>query len=141
MISHRHRKPRRGYSLTVVLIFLILLFALWSTIYRTTSSLLRIETNRVNQQTRDSGALNALAQAIQLLQYSAPYDTTNPNRTHFTYGVQLTVAGPTGACQTSNFTVQYTPAPSAGPNCWQVQVYPGAYSVPLPSPGASPQWP
>jgi len=132
---------RRGYSLTVVLIFLILLFALWSAIYRTTSSLIRIETNRVNQQTRDQGAMNALGQAIQLLQYSAPYDTTNPNRTQFTYGVQLTVTGPTGFCQTSNFTVQYIAAPARGSNCWQVQVSPGTYSVSLPSPGANPQWP
>ena len=53
----------------MVLVFLILMFALWSTVYRSTSSLLRIETNRVLQQTRDQGAMNALAQAIQLLQY------------------------------------------------------------------------
>ncbi len=141
MIRHRLQNRRRGYSLTVVLIFLILLFALWSTIYRTSSSLLRIETNRINQETRDQGAMNALGQAIQLLQYSAPYDSTNPNRTQFTYGVQLTVTSPTGACQTSSFTVQYNAAPARGANCWQVQVYPGTYSVPLPTPGATPQWP
>jgi Tfp pilus assembly protein PilX len=141
MIRHRSVHPRRGYSLTVVVIFLILLFALWSTISRTTSSLLRIETNRINQQTRDQSAMNALGQAIQLLQYSAPVDTTNPNRTQFTYGVQLTVTGPTGSCETISYTVQYNPAPAQGSNCWQVQVYPGTYSVPLPNPGAIPQWP
>jgi hypothetical protein len=141
MIRDRAVTRRRGYSLTVVLIFLILLFALWSTISRTTCSLLRIETNRINQQTRDQGAMNALGQAIQLLQYSAPYDLTNPSRTQFTYGVQVTVTSPTGTCQTSSYTVQYTPAPASGSSCWQVQVSPGTYGVALPNPGATPQWP
>ena len=62
MIGLRPSGPHRGFSMTTVLIFLILLFALWSAVYRTTSSLLRIETNRVLQQTRDQGAMNALAQ-------------------------------------------------------------------------------
>ncbi len=82
---------RRGYSLTVVLIFLILMFALWSTVFRSTSSLLRIETNRVLQQSRDQGAMNALAQAIQLLQYATPSDSSNPNRNTFIYGVTVTI--------------------------------------------------
>jgi Tfp pilus assembly protein PilX len=140
MTPSRHH-PRRGYTLTVVLIFLMLLFALWSTVYRTTSSLLRIETNRTLQQTRDQGAMNALAQAIQLLQYSAPYDSSNPSRTVFTYGVSVSVTNPSGGCETSSFTVQYTPAPTQGASCWQVQVSPGTSSVPLPAIGAIPQWP
>jgi Tfp pilus assembly protein PilX len=141
MMRRRTVTGRRGYSLTVVLVFLVLLFALWSTISRTTSSLLRIETNRINQQTRDQGAMNALGQAIQLLQFSAPFDTMNPSRTLFTYGIQLSVTGPTGACEFAYYTVQYSPATTKGANCWQVQVSPGTYSVPLPAPGASPQWP
>ena len=141
MMIRNSRCPRRGYTLTVVLLFLILLFALWSTVYRTSASLLRIETNRTLQQTRDQGAMNALAQAIQLLQYSAPADTTNPNRTQFTYGVQLSVTSPSGACETSDFTVQYTAMPAQGPDRWQVAVSPGSYGVPLPAIGANPQWP
>jgi hypothetical protein len=137
--NHTSRRP--GYTLTVVLVFLVLLFALWSTVYRTTSSMLRIETNRTLQQTRDQGAMNALAQAIQLLQYSAPSDSSNPGRTQFTYGVQVSVPNPSGGCETSNFTVVYSPAPAQGANCWQVQVSPGTSSVPLPSIGANPQWP
>jgi hypothetical protein len=135
------RNPRRGYTLTVVLVFMMLLFALWSTVYRTTSSLVRIETNRTLQQARDQGAMNALAQAIQLLQYSAPSDSSNPSRTVFTYGVQVSVTNPSGGCETSNFTVVYSPAPSQGASCWQVQVSPGTSSVPLPAIGANPQWP
>jgi Tfp pilus assembly protein PilX len=141
MIRSAGVKPRGGYTLTVVLIFLILLFALWSTVYRTTASLLRIETNRVLQQTRDQGAMNALAQAIQLLQYSTPSDPTNPSRTQFTYGVQVTVTNASGSCGTSDYTVQFNPVPAQGPYRWQVQVYPGSYSVTLPNPGAIPQWP
>jgi hypothetical protein len=141
MIRPRQPQPRKGYSLTVVLIFLILLFALWSTVYRSTSSLLRIETNRVLQQSRDQGTMNAMAQALQLLQYSTPSDSSNPSRTLFVYGVTLTVPSTTGACTTASYTVQFSPAPTLGPYCWQVQVSPGTYSVPLPTPGAVPQWP
>ncbi|MFI5454622.1 MAG: hypothetical protein ACHRXM_04150 [Isosphaerales bacterium] len=141
MIRPLHVNPRRGYSLTVVLIFLILLFALWSTVYRTTSSLLRIETNRVLQQTRDQGAMNTLARAIQLLQYSKP----NPNRSQFTYGVTVSVPNTDGSCGTAtrDYTVVYTAAPtSQNPNRWQVQVSPGTYSgFPLPQISSNILWP
>ncbi len=132
---------RRGYSLTVVFIFLILLFALWSVVYRTTSSRLRIETCRVLQQIRDQGAMNALAQAVQLLQYSTPSDSSNPGRTQYTYGVQVSVTSVSGTCTTADYTVVYTARPDLGPVRWEVQVSAGSYGVPLPSPGASPQWP
>jgi Tfp pilus assembly protein PilX len=141
MIGPALARPRRGYSLTVVFIFLVLLFALWSSVYRTTSSLLRIETNRVLQQTRDQGAMNALAQAVQLLQYSTPSDSSDPERTQYTYGVQVTVTSASGTCTPTDYTVVYTSRPDLGPLRWEVQVSAGYYSVPLPSPGASPQWP
>jgi hypothetical protein len=141
MMRRLERHGRRGYSLTVVFIFLVLLFALWSTVYRSSSSLLRVETNRVLQQSRDQGAMNALAQAVQLLQYSMPSDPSNPSRTQFIYGVTVSITDPNGAPDTASFTVQFTPAPAQGANCWQVQVTQGSYSVPLPLPGATPQWP
>ena len=141
MKRSRHSQAPRGYALTVVLIFLILLFALWSTVYRSSASLLRIETNRVLQQTRDQGTMNAMAQALQLLQYSTPSDSSNPTRTLFTYGVTVSVPNTTGSCTTASYTVQFSPAPAQGASCWQVQVSPGTYSVPLPNPGATPQWP
>jgi hypothetical protein len=141
MMRPRQQRTRKGYSLTVVLIFLILLFALWSTVYRSTSSLLRIETNRVLQQSRDQGTLNAMAQALQLLQYSTPSDSSNPGRTLFVYGVTVTVPTTTGTCTTASYTVQFSPVPTQGPYRWQVQVSPGTYIVPLPTPGAVPQWP
>ena len=141
MIRPSRARTRKGYSLTVVLIFLILLFALWSTVYRATSSLLRIETNRVMQQARDQGTMNALGQALQLLQYSKPSDSSNPSRTLFVYGVVMTVQSANGSCTTTNYTVQFSPAPQKGTNCWQVQVSPGTCTVPLPTPGTTVQWP
>ena len=141
MIVHRPSKPRRGFTMTVVVVALMLLFALWCFVARTTSSLLRIETNRVLQETRDQGAMNALAQAIQLLQYSTPSDSNNPGRTVFTYDVSVPVQNTSGGCTSTDYTVVYTARPDLGPYRWQVQVSPGTSSVPLPSIGASPQWP
>lgn len=141
MMGRAPVRPRRGYSLTVVFIFLILLFALWTTAAGPISSLLRIETGRVQQQIRDQGAMNALAQAVQLLQYSTPSDPSNPERTQYTYGVQVTVTSVTSGCTTSDFTIVYTSRPDLGPIRWEVQVSPGYFNVPLPAPGASPQWP
>ncbi len=81
------------------------------------------------------------AQAVQLLQYSTPSDSSNPSRTTFTYGVTVTTLSTSGTCSTSDYTVEFSPAPSQGTNCWQVQVTPGTYSTPLPAAGAVPQWP
>jgi Tfp pilus assembly protein PilV len=141
MIILAPSEPRRGFTMTVVLISLMLLFALWCFVARTTSSLLRIETNRVLQQTRDQGAMNALAQAIQLLQYSTPTDPNNPGRTVFTYDVSVPVQNTTGGCTSTDYTVIYTARPDLGPIRWQVQVSPGSSPVSLPSIGANPQWP
>jgi Tfp pilus assembly protein PilX len=141
MIGPAPTRPRRGFTLTVVLIFLILLFAMWSAVYRTTSSLLRIETSRVLRQTRDQGAMNALGQAIQLLQYSTPSDSSDPSRTTFTYDVLVTVQNTSGGCTTTDYTVVFTARPDKGTNVWQVQVSPGSSPVLLPQIGASPQWP
>jgi hypothetical protein len=141
MIGPVPDRTRRGYSLTVVFIFLILLFALWVAATGTTASLLRIETCRVLQQTRDQGAMNALARAIQLLQYSTPSDPSNPDRTQYTYGIQVNVTSTTGGCTTSDFTVVYTARPDLRPNRWEIQMSPGSYSPLLPNPGDNPQWP
>jgi hypothetical protein len=143
MIIRLHVNPRRGYSLTVVVIFMMLLFALWGTVARTTASVFRIETTRIMQQTCDQGPMNALAQAIQLLQYGKP--PTNTGRTQFTYGVTVTVPNSDGSCGTLDYTIVYTYSPIAGnpgdPNQWQVQVFPGTYSVPLPSISSAIAWP
>lgn len=141
MIIILHANRRRGYSMTIALVFMILMFALWGAVYRTTSGVLRIETNRVSQQTRDQGAMNALAQAVQLLQYGKP--PTNSGRTQYTYNVTVTVPlvplpspPPVPPCVTLDYTVVYTYSPVSGspgdPNRWQVQVSPGSSPNPLP---------
>ena len=141
MTCIRPSRSRRGYALTVVLISLMLLFALWSFVSRTTSSLLRVETNRVLQQTRDQGAMNALGRAIQLLQYSKPSDSNNPGRTVFTYDVSVSQPNTSGGCTLADYTVIYTARPDLGPQRWEIQVSPGTSSVPLPNIGDNPQWP
>jgi len=145
MIKPLRAPIRKGYALTVVLIFLILLIALWSAVTRSTASLLRIETDRVLQQTRDQGVMNAMGQALQLLQYSTPSDPLNPTRTQFTYGVEVTVQGANGSSTIVNLTVQYSPVsqtpcgPAMQIGCtqqWQVQVSPGTCNIPLPTPSS-----
>lgn len=116
---------RRGYALTVVLITLILLFTLWSFVYRTTSSVVRIETNRLQKQTSDQGAMNALSQALQLLQYNTPSDPSNPESTAFTYYVTLNLPDTSSLASnttTVHYSVVYTLVQATNPQQWQVQV-------------------
>ena len=114
---------RRGYSLTVVLLFLILLLFLWAAVYRTTASFLRIETARVKHNDLDEGMLGALGKALWYLE-------TNPSlpRNPVTYGINLPVSpkNPEGP----NFTATFIPGPAS--NGWTVQVTPGEYSTLLP---------
>jgi hypothetical protein len=134
MIRPRPPRPRRGYTLAVVLVTLILLFGLWSYVSPTTSGLLRTETTRALRQTRDQAAMNVLAQALQLLQYSQPTDTANPGNTVSTFVYYLKIgipnkspipAGMTGSdCTSVFYQVTYTCKSRPDPPIWQVQVSP-----------------
>jgi hypothetical protein len=122
------RCRRRGYSLTVVLLFLVLLLFLWAAVYRTTASFLRVETARVNRNDLDNGMLSALAQALLYLEKN-PTLPRNP----VTYGITVPVNpnnpnNPEGP----NFTATFTPAMTP-PNGWTIQVAPGTWPTPLPS--------
>ena len=123
MISAFSCGRRRGYSLTVVLLFLVLLLFLWAAVYRTTASFLRVETARVKRNDLDEGMLGALAKALWYLE-------TNPAlpRNPVIYGITVPVNSnnPEGP----NFTATFTPATS--PNGWTIQVTPGTCSTPLP---------
>jgi hypothetical protein len=127
MILTRARQFRRGYTLTVVLITLILLFGLWTFVIRSTSSLLRIETTRSLRQARDQGAMNAMAQAVQLLQYGYPSDSQNTSSTVFTYYVTTTIpdASPITAASTAqvSYQVVYTWQNEVN-QTWQIQITP-----------------
>jgi len=118
------RVHRRGYSLTVVLLFLVLLLGLWAAVYRTTSSFLRVETARVKRNDLDSGVLSALGQCLMYLE-------RNPSlpRTPVTYGVNV----PQGSSGPPNFVATFTPV-TTSPNGWTVQIAPGTYPTPLPGP-------
>ncbi len=123
------RCRRRGYSLTVVLLFLVLLLFLWAAVYRTTASLLRVETARVKRNDLDNGMLGALAQALLYLE-KTPTLPRNP----VTYGITVPVNpnnpnNPEGP----NFTATFTPAPLPSTNGWTIQVTPGTWPTPLPS--------
>ncbi len=123
MIATFCSSRRRGFSLTVVLLFLVLLLFLWATVYRTTASFLRVETARVKHNDLDEGMLGALAKALWYLEINP----TLP-RNAVTYGINLPVSSqnPEGP----NFTATFTPGPAS--NGWTIQVAPGTWPTPLP---------
>ncbi|QEH35852.1 hypothetical protein OJF2_44090 [Aquisphaera giovannonii] len=108
---------RRGSSLTIVLLFLALLFSLWAAVHRTTASFLRSETARVRRDELDAGALDAIGLA-------ALYLEKNPGmaRVRASYGVTV---------QGTDFTVTFLPgADGVG---WSVEAARGTYPVGLPT--------
>jgi hypothetical protein len=131
MIHPRSSRRCSGYTLTVVLISLMLLVGLWCFVVHTTSSLLRVETVRSMRATRDQGAMNAMAWALELLQYGTPSDPNNPDSVTFTYYVTLNVPGTSPITGTNTtpayYMVVYTclsPGSDTNPPQWQVQVSP-----------------
>jgi hypothetical protein len=124
----------------VVVIYLLLLFALWGTVHRVTSSLLRIETARLNRKTRNAGAMNVLARAVRLLEHGAPPSSK-------VYRVQIQTLSPTGQILPQSFRVAFDAEPLKGPNKWQVHGYPdpdplaAINDLPNPAPNADPVWP
>ena len=123
------RCRRRGYSLTVVLLFLVLLLCLWAAVYRTTASFLRVETARVKRNDLDNGMLSALAQALWYLEKhptalptqrrllrdhgpGEPQQPQQPGRPEFHSHVH-----PSHLCPTEH---------------WTITVAPGSYPTPLP---------
>ncbi len=122
------RCRRRGYSLTVVLLFLVLLLFLWAAVYRTTASFLRVETARVNRNDLDNGMMSALAQAFWYLE-----KTPTLPRSPVIYGITVPVNpnNPNNPAGT-NFTATFTPAPPPSTNGWTIAVTSGSYPTPLP---------
>jgi len=125
-MTHAFSSRRRGgYSLTVVLLFLVLLLCLWAAVYRTTASFLRVETARVKRNDLDNGMLSALAQAFWYVEayptpcagscgFSVPPNPNNPNN-------------PQGLDFTATFTPIIPPL-SNGSN-WSITVVPGHCST------------
>jgi hypothetical protein len=115
-------QPRSGYSLTVVLLFLVLLFSLWAAVYRTTGALIRVETARVQRGDLDAGLFAAQGQALMFLEAHS-----SMARIPVSYGIKVPPNDPLG----SDFTATFTPNPP--PDGWTVKVAPGTYPTPLPS--------
>jgi len=113
---------RRGFSLTVVLLFLLILFFLWGAVYRTTGTLLRVKTARAQHDDSDASLLAAQAQAVMYLEAHSTL-----TRTPVSYGIKVPTNDPLG----KDFTATFTPSPS--PNGWTIQVAPGTCSTPLPA--------
>ncbi|MDR3618298.1 MAG: hypothetical protein P4L85_03035 [Paludisphaera borealis] len=64
MISNLLRRDRRGSSLTVVLLFLTVLFSMWAAVHRGTTSLILAQTAIVKHDDCDASLMNALAQRL-----------------------------------------------------------------------------
>lgn len=80
---------RAGYSLVLVLIFMLMLLSLLSLAYRHVGAALRVESVRSAQGTRDEGSLQAIAQALAVIGTGVP--PSNP----YVCGVTInTSAGP-----------------------------------------------
>ena len=113
MIHAFSSRCRRGYSLTVVLLFLVLLLCLWAAVYRTTASFLRVETARVKRNDLDNGMLGALAQVLWYLEthpvpsagpYATPVNPDNPkdefhSHVHPPPGSNWSITVTPGTCQ------------------------------------------
>jgi hypothetical protein len=64
MIPHLPRRDRRGSSLTVVLLFLTVLFSMWAAVHRGSAGLILAQTAIVKHDDCDAGLRSALAQRL-----------------------------------------------------------------------------
>jgi len=64
MIPDLPRRVRRGSSLTVVLLFLTVLFSMWAAVHRGGTGLILAQTAIVKHDDCDAGLMNALAQRL-----------------------------------------------------------------------------
>jgi hypothetical protein len=64
MIPYLPRRDRRGSSLTVVLLFLTVLFSMWAAVHRGSAGLILAQTAIAKRDDCDAGLMNALAQRL-----------------------------------------------------------------------------
>lgn len=125
---HAFSPPRRrGYSLTVVLLFLVLLLCLWAAVYRTTASFLRVETARVKRNDLDEGMLGALAKVLWYLETQAVPPAGS-------YGISVPVNPNNPHPQGPDFKVTFTQVTLPDGSNWSITVVPGSYPTALPGP-------
>jgi hypothetical protein len=109
----RQGRRRRGYTVMLVLVFLILLLSLLGLTYRQAATVLRLEAARSKQILRDEGSLQATARAMAMLQNGPP--PTDP------FVVTLGVVTSAGG---RSYQVTITSEPDAGTGRWKVTVVP-----------------
>lgn len=108
MNANLPRRGRRGASLTIVLLFLTLLFSIWAAVHRGTAALILAQTAIVKQDDCDAGIMNALAQRLWDLENDP---TDKSEKTYEAGGASYTV------------TMQPNPSDPAGKQ-WIVHVSP-----------------
>lgn len=123
-------RRRRGFSLTVVLLFLLLVMYLWAVVYRTTSTLVRVQTARIQRDMDDAGMRNALAQGLMYLEQNPTLDRDAGPYRHLVkvvnaqvqqWAVDNEVTFADGAGKHARYTVTISVDPS-GPKSWKVEV-------------------
>ena len=65
-------KPRKGYAMVFVLVFIALILSLHSVAHRHISAALRLEGARTLRRQRDAGPTHALAKGLELLETGLP---------------------------------------------------------------------
>ena len=96
---------RQGYTMLLVLVFLVLMMGLTSIAYRQVAAMLRVESARTSQASRDAGSLTVAARALSLLQTGTP--PTNPYECDITLDAIPTAKTYT-VTMTSNVANQWT---------------------------------
>lgn len=121
MIKSRHTRPRCGYAMLLVMIFISLLLSVASVCFRDIASTLRTEQAMLQLEWRDEGALRAVAEATALLESGLP--PASP----FVGGIAIETSG-----GIRSFTVTLTEV--SGGN-WQIEAHP---TLPAESPPTMP---
>ncbi len=73
------RPARRGFALLLVLVFVVLFLAMLGVAWRQIGAVLRIESARARQMTRDDGSLLAVAKALRLLETTSDLSLIGPS--------------------------------------------------------------
>lgn len=133
------RRDRRGFTLLLVIASIAVLLSFWAMAFRSTSSLIRVESTRALRRARSIGAVHAMTaldRALTLLELTKP--TT---RQAYAYSLELALADGSHRFYTITFTPNDSLAGAS--NGWTVSVASGSprAHLALPSPGDDPQWP
>jgi hypothetical protein len=110
MKVHPSTRPRTGYATMLVLGFMVLLLSILGLTYRQIAAVLRVEAARSNQVICDQGSMQAVAQAMSLLENGPP--SSDP------YSYQVAIMTSAGQ---RNYTVMIA---SAGTGLWSVTASP-----------------